>query len=157
AQEKRSEPPILSARDLIVSLERIIVKLDERGSRLPALLAPGLTRTEIDSLTATLGFRLPEEVYRLYMWRNGVSLPEGPFDLDDCCLFDGIQRFLPLKEALRSHDSNRLPPEQYCGFLRPEIVDELDSATLFPLFEDDMGCAYHIACRAERTETGQIV
>lgn len=34
---------------------------------------PGLTREEIDSKIAPLGISLPEEVYELYMWKNGFK------------------------------------------------------------------------------------
>jgi hypothetical protein len=36
-------------------------------------LQPDLTREEIDEKVKSLGFSLPEEVYELYQWRNGMQ------------------------------------------------------------------------------------
>ena len=36
-------------------------------------LQPGLTREEIDDKVKNLQFSLPEEVYDLYQWRNGMQ------------------------------------------------------------------------------------
>jgi cell wall assembly regulator SMI1 len=36
-------------------------------------LQPGLTREEIDNRVKNLQFSLPEEVYELYQWRNGMQ------------------------------------------------------------------------------------
>lgn len=38
-----------------------------------ASLQPGLTRSEIDEKVKNLQFSLPEEVYELYQWRNGMQ------------------------------------------------------------------------------------
>lgn len=37
-------------------------------------MAPGLTDEDIDRIAAPLGFRLPEEVRRLYRWHDGSNL-----------------------------------------------------------------------------------
>jgi len=38
-----------------------------------ASLQPGLPRSEIDEKVKNLQFSLPEEVYELYQWRNGMQ------------------------------------------------------------------------------------
>lgn len=44
--------------------------------REPAInnLLPGLTKEKIKSITNSLPFELPEEIYQLYQWRNGIDI-----------------------------------------------------------------------------------
>lgn len=58
---------------LIEALERIR-KLHLKHQPLVAEeLQPGLTRGQIDELVKDLPFSLPEELYELYQWRNGMK------------------------------------------------------------------------------------
>jgi cell wall assembly regulator SMI1 len=36
----------------------------------------GLTMQEIDDITKSLPFRIPDEFYELYQWHNGVKYPD---------------------------------------------------------------------------------
>jgi hypothetical protein len=55
---------------------------------------PGLSRAEITDLARTLPFKLPEEVYQLYTWRNGTKA-----DIDLSLFGDHI--FIPLEQAIQ--------------------------------------------------------
>ncbi len=73
------------------SLEIIAGWLEKRLRPDFEALQPGIGREEVDAAVADLGLDLPEEVYRLYAWRNGQR---G----EDPQLFPGY-RFLPIEEA----------------------------------------------------------
>ncbi|HTE17693.1 MAG TPA: SMI1/KNR4 family protein, partial [Armatimonadota bacterium] len=134
---------------------RILARLEELGRPLPQLLQPGLTRAQIDAHTAHLPFRLPEEVCRLYMWRNGTATGEDVL-LADIVLFDS-KHFLPLEEALEIHRQIPQDPDHYSDVYDPELVEALDGATLFPLFSDGFGGYYTVACRPEPSQTGLMI
>ena len=46
--------------------------MTEEGYASVDVLQPGLSYEEIDSRVADLPFKLPEEVYQLYRWKNGT-------------------------------------------------------------------------------------
>lgn len=79
-------------------LEKILQVMAAKGTPIDAYLQPGLSRQEIDAQTAHLPFRLPEELYELYQWRNG-SPTDGTFSL---FLFRDTL-FLPLAEGLEDY------------------------------------------------------
>lgn len=54
-------------------------------------LQPGVSREQVDAAVAGLRLDLPEEVYRLYAWRNGQAGQDALF-------FPGY-RFLPIEKA----------------------------------------------------------
>ncbi|MGB3652999.1 MAG: hypothetical protein WBA41_17520 [Rivularia sp. (in: cyanobacteria)] len=60
------------------NLKRIWDCIEQKAPEVKYLLKPGLKSEEIDELTKDLPFKLPQEVYELYQWRNGLS--------DDICL-----------------------------------------------------------------------
>ena len=80
---------------LIEALERILKYRLKHDSLVAEELQPGLTRAQIDELVKALPFSLPEELYELYQWRNGMKIPQ---------LFvrnrNGIYGFLSLEKAL---------------------------------------------------------
>ena len=78
---------------LTQALESILHSLEQYAPKEAASFQPGLTRPEIDNLMKNIPFKLPEEVYELYQWRNG----SGQDHLYFC--FDG-RIFLPLEEAI---------------------------------------------------------
>ena len=53
------------------NLKRIWDCLVTKAPEISSLLQPGLKREEIDEITKDLPFKLPEEVYEIYQWRNG--------------------------------------------------------------------------------------
>ncbi|NJR66480.1 MAG: SMI1/KNR4 family protein [Leptolyngbyaceae cyanobacterium CRU_2_3] len=78
---------------LIQALERIFCCIEAKAPRLAPSLQPGLTREQIETQLQVLPFRLPEEVYQLYQWRNG-SLCENQVELLP------QYRMMPLQEAI---------------------------------------------------------
>jgi hypothetical protein len=59
--------------DIPAKLERLQQVLEKAGYPIDKYLQPGLSREEIDARTRKLPFRLPEELYALYRWRNGTK------------------------------------------------------------------------------------
>ena len=62
---------------LTEALERISIwiekhQLEEDGKIVP-VLAPGLTREQIDFKVKDMPFQLSEEIYQLYQWANGAD------------------------------------------------------------------------------------
>ncbi len=62
-----------TVEDLPAKLERLRLVFEKAGHPIDNYLQPGLSREEIDARTRELPFRLPEELYALYMWRNGTK------------------------------------------------------------------------------------
>lgn len=83
---------------LTESLEQILIQLEQKDPEIAASLQPGLTREEIDEIAMNLPFKLPEEVYELYQWRNGMSEDVG-FGLNTYNGISGI--FHSLKLAIK--------------------------------------------------------
>lgn len=80
--------------DLTAILDRILTWLQNNEPDYASSLQDGLTRAEIDLAARNLPFRLPEEIYEIYQWKNGsplcldtnISVPNfGPlfFPIDD--------------------------------------------------------------------------
>lgn len=145
--------------DLTDALERILIYLEEHESLEYARfesLQEGLTREEIDDLTAGLPFRLPVEVYELYQWGNGAWVDEewhGQYFMGEI--------FLPLETAVAIYEAITQPLskedyEQYYYFSSgysglidlnwaDELINSIDEGTfawarivwhprLFPIF-----------------------
>lgn len=58
---------------LTQALERILKMREKIYPPAVTNLNPGLTRTEIETITAYWLTKLPTEIYKLYQWRNGVG------------------------------------------------------------------------------------
>ena len=54
------------------NLKQIWDCIKQKAPEIKDLFQPGLKPEEIDEITKHLPFRLPEEVYELYQWRNGL-------------------------------------------------------------------------------------
>jgi hypothetical protein len=63
-------------------------------------LQPGLTREEIDEKVKSLGFSLPEEVYELYQWRNGIQENIFIYLNSSTGYVPNVARFLSLEQLL---------------------------------------------------------
>ncbi|MBA3921472.1 MAG: hypothetical protein H0X31_07160 [Nostocaceae cyanobacterium] len=59
--------------ELTEGLERISLWLKKNRPDIASQLRPGLSREEIDAEAHILPFKLPEEIYELYQWRDGSS------------------------------------------------------------------------------------
>ena len=80
------------------NLKRIWDCLVTKAPEITSLLQPGLKREEIDEIIKDLPFKLPEELYELYQWRNGLS--------DDIGVYNWITNeitvnFTPLETAIK--------------------------------------------------------
>lgn len=78
---------------MIEALERIMNWLRKHQPDYAASFLPGLKPDEIQAAEAELGFKLPEEIYQLYQWRNGTKK-------DAMAICFPPMQFLPLSEAI---------------------------------------------------------
>jgi hypothetical protein len=128
-------------QSLTDKLNILIDSLRSKGITKVDNLSPGLTRSEIEDKTVHLPFQLPEEIYELYQWRNGLrtDIPENesPFLFRD-------QYLLSLDEALTNYEEllQGLSDESSENQIRGYGVD-LKFCFPFAGFE---GSLYLIAC-----------
>ncbi|MBV6621910.1 MAG: SMI1/KNR4 family protein [Rivularia sp. (in: Bacteria)] len=88
--------------DLTDALNRIVNWLKNHTSEKYASVdvwQPGLSYEEIDRRVADLPFKLPEEIYELYQWRNGTYEGEEDFSR----FFSGYA-FLSLESAIKEYE-----------------------------------------------------
>jgi len=78
---------------LIEALSIIMNWLNKHQPDYAASFLPGLKYSEIQTVEAEFGFKLPAEIYELYQWRNGTEE-----DARAVC-FPTMQ-FLPLSIAI---------------------------------------------------------
>ena len=78
--------------ELTNALYRILSWFENNKPSTIESLQPGLTIEEIEEKAKDLPFRLTQEVYELYQWRNGM--------IDDGSCFFRYYRFISLEEAL---------------------------------------------------------
>ena len=62
---------------LPLALEAVLQQLIRLESPLVPLLQPGLSRKAIDDMVRPFPFKLSEDLYQLYMWRNGTEEGSG--------------------------------------------------------------------------------
>lgn len=128
---------------LIDKLDAILGWHDRLGSRVPALLQPGLTRQRIMELERRLPFKLSEETIALYQWRNGIPLATA--SNDNLFLFE-MHQFLPLEDALAVFR------ETY-----PIIKEFYELTDWLPVFQDVAGDGYGAIGTAQRQASAPIV
>lgn len=80
-------------------LDHLVQVIEEWGYPLSNYLNPPLTREEVDIQTQHLPYRLPEELYELYQWHDGVDDPD--FRLS---LFRD-RKFLSLQDAVDEYET----------------------------------------------------
>ena len=122
--------------ELTDALNQIVSWLEKHPSEKYAsadVLQPGLSYEEIDRRVADLPFKLPEEVYELYQWRNGTCDGEE----ERAQFFNGLT-FLSLEAALDKYD------ELLSGYDDDEEVEDYWNEMWFPLFSRfvDYHCFY---------------
>lgn len=83
--------------ELTQALNRIMTWLSENQPSFAASFIPGLTNQQIDAAVQHLSFELPEEIYELYLWRNGT---EGRHD----CEFYPAMNFVTLEKAVKLYE-----------------------------------------------------
>ncbi|OUL30395.1 hypothetical protein BV378_04185 [Nostoc sp. RF31YmG] len=119
---------------LTETLERIFKNLQHHRAEIASLLQPGLTIDKIQSQIKNLPFCLPQEVYELYQWRNGIDysniskIENLHFDISFIPGFD----FLPLEEAIESYKEIEEFRDKYTS---PE--EENCHKAWFPIFGSD--------------------
>lgn len=112
--------------ELLESLNRLDNALNQTVSTVANRLQPGLNRAEIDKRIASFSWVLPQDVYDLYQWHNGLSGISEKLNLAEKFLrFKGkwhgelagreneihllftdrliVAKFLPLEYALAGH------------------------------------------------------
>lgn len=127
--------------DLINCLERIFNWLKQNAPSYAEGFLPGLSYEEIEEKVSNLPFKLPEEVYNLYRWRNGTNSPAMIFvyhyfwhldmalEISSDCVND------PLSQEFRQERGNPL--------------------YLFPIFEYE-GEYFAILGQTEQVETAPV-
>ena len=78
--------------ELTNALDRILNWFQNNKPSTIDSLQPGLTVEEIEEKVKDLPFRLTQEVYELYQWRNGM--------IDNGSYFFRYYRFISLEETL---------------------------------------------------------
>lgn len=125
--------------ELTNALNRIFNCLENHPSEKYAsidVLQPGLSYKEIERRVADLPFKLPEEVYELYQWRNGTY--EG--EEEKAQFFNGLT-FLSLEAALDKYSELLEEAEEFietddCFIEDKDYSDKSDfwDVMWFPLF-----------------------
>lgn len=59
---------------LTEALDRIFIRLQQKGFLTTSLLPPGLTPAEIEAIVKDLPIHLPQEVYEIYQWSKGFDM-----------------------------------------------------------------------------------
>ncbi|MBV6627981.1 MAG: SMI1/KNR4 family protein [Rivularia sp. (in: Bacteria)] len=81
------------------SLNRIMQWLEKNRPDYAASFLPGLSDAEIREKLASVELELPEEIYELYRWRNGVEDGEDSKSVIYPCM-----EFMPLDEAIEYYE-----------------------------------------------------
>lgn len=77
---------------VVEQAEHILAWHEAQSREVARRLCPGLTRREIEDYEKRLGWKLPQEAYDFFGWRNGVDR-HGAKMHDDLCFYPG---FFPL-------------------------------------------------------------
>jgi hypothetical protein len=85
--------------ELTTTLNRLDEVLNQRVPAVSDRLQPGLTRAEIDKMTASFLCVLPQDAYDLYQWHNGLSGKLGKLNL--------VEKLLRLKDKWHGELSGR--------------------------------------------------
>jgi cell wall assembly regulator SMI1 len=125
--------PDIQESPLIQALERILCCMQVKVPSVTQSLQPGLTREQIEVQLQRLPFRLPEEVYQLYQWRDGsVTGTEVKFLPQ--------YRILSLEEAIAEwqfiYDLECEIYEGLIGDPRQKLID-FNKFHWLPLFAED--------------------
>jgi cell wall assembly regulator SMI1 len=126
--------------EAITALEQF---LKDSNPDVLAYLQPGLTNEEIASKVSAFPFRLPEEVFDLYRWRNGTRLDPsatlGELGIWLC------YHFLSLEDSISTYLTEAWK------------YDPRVQKNWFPLLSDDGGGFYFVECSDEERAQGYVV
>lgn len=123
-----SKPP---TSPLIQALERILSHWQAKAPTVAQSLRSGLSRKQIETQLQNLPFRVPEEVYQLYQWRNGSEDRRG---LAHQVEFMPQYLMLSLEEAIAEYEA--IQEMLLFDFEDEEEVEE-SKTFWFPLFARD--------------------
>ena len=139
---------------LEMALDSVLSQLVRLERPLVALLQPGLSREAIDEMVDPLPFKLSEDLYQLYIWRNGTQ----PGSYEDTVFFPHpASYFAPLDLAL---DASIYLPESLITNPLTETWEPLEfepSAYYFDLFSDPGDSDFLVPCSATLLEKPPIV
>lgn len=122
-------------------LNMLLQILKKNNSPVVELLQDPISRSEIDLLIEKLNIDLPDEVYELFGWRNGVLTPEEYF-LGQTWIFP-LGGFFPIQNSIG----------QYNYYTEN---DEYWKKSMFLLFESGGGEMYLIECNKSSPQFGMI-
>lgn len=102
-----SQPPEIVAvstpkTPLTEALDRIFNWHLKHYPEIALSLQPGLSREEINEKLKGFPYRIPEEVYQLYQWRNGMH--NYKYKPHKFPIFVESQEFLPLEKAVKKSE-----------------------------------------------------
>lgn len=116
---------------LLSSLDKIIDIWQQDREDLIELIQPGLSVQVIQGYLSNLSFQVPQEVYQLYQWQNGIQIPEF---YDVALDFIPGFWFLPLAETLKKFEHLKEFKNDFT-FLQ----DEAYHRPWFPILSSDLG------------------
>lgn len=116
-------------QDINYSLEKIMDWLKQNQPEFADSFLPGITIDEIKKIEKEIGFKLSEEICKLYQWRNGTT------KYGKALFFPSIQ-YLPFEEALMvSQDISFEISSEEDGYF-------YENKPIFTfIFEENEGCA----------------
>lgn len=139
---------------LASALDRLIRWLEANAPAIAQGLQPGLTRAQIEAQVQHLPFRLPEEVYQFYQWRNGGSIEStcgsSSHRVPIRLLYS--YQLLSLEEAIAERS---FACEIYCEVCEDEEDEASDPHHWLPLFADE-GNYYVVKGDTESQATAAI-
>lgn len=139
---------------LTVALDEVLTQLVRLESPLVSLLQPGLSREVIDEMVNPLPFELPEDLYQLYMWRNGTR---GGSYAATSLFAHPASYFAPLDLALDA--SVHLSEDLITDHLREtwEPLEFEPSTHYFDLFSDPGDSDFLVPCGITPLERPPII
>lgn len=129
------QPDIKTYVSSVSDIQGKLNKLAEKMKQVDNEFNPGLSREEITEKTKNLPFLIPEELYQLYMWRNGTRIDSDLFIFRD-------HNFIPLEQAIEEYKvieeyyeiTNVFPFASFqASFLTLPIESYSDDIELWPL------------------------
>lgn len=111
-------------------LNRIIKNYTPKGIYNLSVLNSGLTKNEINEMIGPLGLKFPDELYQLYMWRNGFNEYKADYNL-----WPWVS-FLSLEESVKD----------YLEFTKERDPD------LFPVFLEHDCDRYFISTKTDNSK-----
>jgi hypothetical protein len=139
-------------KDLTNALDRMYRWLEINRPEFAEAFQTGLSYEEIKSMVSEIPLKLPQEIYDLYKWRNGL--------VGDITTYTSIYSsgdFSPLSTALENYQ-NLVEQDLICE--NPLIIDLIPSYnkySLFPFFYDSNGYTYAVILNSEKLLSSPVI